>query len=298
MIKKIHVRSAREDRVGDFYAPSDGSATAAVRESSPSASVPTCVFIGDFNVGKSALINAIIREDLMPTAMEESTRFPALITRQARGDTGRFVAIRTDGTVEPLTQRQFTLRARAAREESASTVALLARVPAMPFGHIRLIDSPGLSSTSHHGWRGLLDESEASLAVIVVDVEYWAAKHSMELLTQVQAAFANVALVANKADHLNRHEIARVCESAPKRLRAAGARRVPVFTVSASLERGRGFADDELRAMTKNPVLVACDSGFDALRLFFYEWESRFASPASDDNLFAWARSVQASSNQ
>jgi hypothetical protein len=168
----------------------------------------------------------------------------------------------------------------------------------IPFSVLGFLDSPGLSSTVGHGWRGLVTSRPESIVAVVLDIECWAAKHSMELVREVQATFSNVIIVANKADQLNRHEIDRIRVTVPRRLKEAGVTPVPLFAVSAELERGRGESANEVRLDTRPGVLTACDTGFDALRLHLYEWESRFMpSMASTDDLIVWASATRTTSN-
>ena len=57
-------------------------AASVAEPSSPSA--PTVIFVGDFNVGKSLLINALLRHNALPASGEESRALPTFVTRSVQ----------------------------------------------------------------------------------------------------------------------------------------------------------------------------------------------------------------------
>jgi hypothetical protein len=126
------------------------------------------------------------------------------------------------------------------------------------------------------------------LVLVVTDIEYWAAKHTMDFIAFHQEQFGDsIMVVANKADHLNAQEIERIHQKASQRMEEYGINPAPrFFTISARLEQFRLEPKNEYRCRTKARVRELCDSGFDALRVALYEFEAargrRFPRPALD----------------
>ncbi len=234
------------------------------------------VFVGDFNVGKSLLINALLRANLLYTGREESRTLPTFVVR---GDGDRILhAAFTPKEPEPIlkTHEQFlSLRWDGRGERDYDAAAALA--PEMPFRKLMLVDLPGGSSelracAALPSMRALPNV----LFVVATSVEYWPARHTMELIAAHHELFAGRFVVAaNMADLLNPDEIRRIRDKAARRMEAFGITPAPpFFTLSARLECARRIPNDEYRRRIKPEVRDLCDAGFDALRVALYEFEA------------------------
>ncbi len=247
----------------------------------PGARVPCAFFMGDFNAGKSALINALLRKELLPAGREESRSLPTLIVRH-EGGWADYAALSSEAGIVTCSHEEF-LGVRQGEGNPKGHLALAARVPGYPFNHLVLADTAGTSSDVLESVRlSGLEDADLGLMVVVTDIEYWSAKHSMDFIAyHHELLHGEVLVVANKADHLNASEIRRISDRAAMRLESYGIRPAPrFFTVSARLEAARGAEHNEYRNRTKREVRERCDAGFDALRVALYEFEAKHGAAA------------------
>ncbi len=237
---------------------------------------PHALFVGDYNCGKSTIINALLRSPLVPTACEETTSVLTFIG--PRAEPGVVLsALRGDSRI-PLSKESF----QAFRHGSVppgSAEALFVEAGFSPFSQLVLVDSEGISSTANPELPALIAGRETPLVIVLVlDIEYWSARHSLNLLSRLAADHERLVLVANKADQVTAADLRRIRESASRRVQGAAARSLPFFSVSARLEASRGNPADEYRAGTKAAVREACDASFDGFRLALYEFEARYGA--------------------
>ncbi len=266
--------------------------------SSP-ASQPPCAFVvGDFNVGKSALLNALLRREILHTSREEGRALPTFIGR-SWDSCDRFAALGADGAqVSAKTHDEF-LRIRHEAKGPREHRALAVGCASSPFNDLLLVDTAGMSSDACESAEiANLTHQDAALLIVVMDIEYWAAKHTMDFVAFHQEQFGErLYMVANKADHLNASEIERIQAKATQRLEDYGIAPAPrFFSLSARLESSRRSTKDEYRSRTKSRVRELCDAGFDALRVALYEFEASHShreKPATADD---WIRMPLATS--
>lgn len=240
---------------------------------------PCALFLGDFNAGKSTLINALLRRDALNTSREESRALPTFILR-TDGPEAAFAALGSDGTTIADKDHDEFMVIRQDRNNEPGYVALAGQFPSIPFRHLLLLDTAGLSSeTAKMVDAARVTDATGMLLVVVTDIEYWNARHTMELIAGQQARFGDRLLViANKADHLNAGEIRRIRDKAPGRMKSFGIAPQPrFFTVSSRLECARQAPQNEYRHRTRPEVRDLCDAGFDALRVALYEFEAQHA---------------------
>jgi GTP-binding protein EngB required for normal cell division len=237
---------------------------------------PTVVFIGDFNVGKSALVNSLLRRETLLCGREETRGLPTFLARSDRRE-AEYVAYHSgDGTLTPKSHEEF-LNIHHERGNEAGYSALGAGLPVTPFSNLVFIDTAGMSSD-------ILDSTDVThladddnlLVVVVADIDYWAAKHTLDMIAAHRENYGHSLLVvANKADRLNYDEIRRISERAQKRMEAYGISPAPAFfALSARLEAARAQGDNEYRQRTKESVRECCAGGFDAFRVALYEFEA------------------------
>lgn len=243
---------------------------------------PYALVLGDFNVGKSTLINALLRQELVYTNRRQSNALPAFLAQAQNGESS-FAAWPAEGQQASLEYEAF-IGLRREPGKFCPYEAVGALVSGMPFARLITIDTPG-TSTDHCETIDVtaLAAVAPTMLVVVADIEYWNARHTMELLARHQDAYAGAILVvANKADHLNPDEIRRIADKASQRMANFGIASPPPFlTVSARLEAARRKGGDEYRQRTKRPVRELCDAAFDALRVALYEFEAMHALAAA-----------------
>jgi GTP-binding protein EngB required for normal cell division len=257
-----------------------------MQESTPS----PCVFVvGDYNTGKSTLLNALLRQEVLHTSREEGRALPTFLCRISENH-DRFAAVSArDSSLIPKTHDEF-LRIRREEEQPPSFRALAAGCVHAPFNNLVLVDTAGMSTDACESMEiADLKDQEDGLVLVVTDIEYWAAKHTMDFIAFHQEQFGDsIFVVANKADHLNAQEIERIHQKAAQRMEEYGITPAPrFFTLSARLEQFRNEPRNEYRCRTKARVRELCDSSFDALRVALYEFEAargrRFARPPLDE---------------
>ena len=239
---------------------------------------PCAVLVGDMNTGKTSLLNALLRRELLAVSREDSRALPTVVARTDNREAS-FAGLDGDGAHTALAQEEVSL-VRRDRNNPGGLHALAARLPMVSFDRLLLLDTPGLATeTTRTVDLKALDERDRALLVVVTDIEYWSSKHNMDFIAQHHDHFGDaLVVVANKADHLNEDEVCRIVDKAPQRLEEYGIKPAPrFFALSARLEMARQAPFNEYRARTKRGVRDRCDAGFDALRVALYEFEARCA---------------------
>lgn len=258
-----------------------------------STSTPYALFMGDFNVGKSSLVNALVRREALVTSRRETR---AVTTYVSRGTSDEpFYGGWSGGPIETLGHEEY-LGTRLDMNPKGFK-ALSARLPGLPFSRLVLVDTVGTSSEIKASVRlTALADAPQALMVVVTDIEYWSARHTMEFIQHHRALMGeSLLVVANKADHLNASEIQRLTDKATQRMEQFGIKPAPRFlAVSARLEAAR-HQGGEYRARTKRDVRERCDAGMDALRVALYEFEARHAAGEPADALGVVASPLSAS---
>lgn len=242
--------------------------------------------MGDFNVGKSSLINALVRREALVTSRRETRAVTTYVSRGTSdepfygGWPGPGDGIDTLGHEEYLATRL---------DVNPKTYRVLsARLPELPFSRLALVDTIGTSSEIKASVRlNALEDVSQALMIVVTDIEYWSARHTMEFIQHHRGLMGDsFIVVANKADHLNASEIHRLCDKAASRMEQFGIKPAPrFFAVSARLESARSAGGNEYRSRTKRDVRERCDAGMDALRVALYEFEARHAAGAPAEAL-------------
>lgn len=258
-----------------------------VDQGSPRTPFPTAVFSGDFNTGKSLLINALLRQNLLLISREESMTPPVLVAGKSGGEVLYGARLREEQEIVAQSREQF-LSSRKVNGIPCESDALGILTPEMPFRHFVFVDTPGASTQeSRPAIPAAAAALDNALFVLVTTLEYWPARHTMSLIREYQMRFpGRFLVVANMTDHVNPNEIRRVRDKGRQRMERNGiAPAPPFFTLSARLELARRNGDDEYRRRIKTEVRELCDAGFDAFRVALYEFEAKASLSAADYDL-------------
>ncbi|HNT89422.1 MAG TPA: GTPase domain-containing protein, partial [Candidatus Hydrogenedentes bacterium] len=152
---------------------------------------PCVLFMGDFNVGKSSLINALLRREALFASREESRALPTFVTRTDRAEAHFAAYLPEKGRVDEKGQDEF-FDIRQDRNNEAGYILMGARLPAIPFSNLVLIDTAGASSdacetidVSH------LATPDKAMLVVVTDIEYWAARHTLDFVKSHLTVFGD-----------------------------------------------------------------------------------------------------------
>lgn len=123
------------------------------------------VLVGAFSVGKSSLLNMLIQEHLLQTALEETTALPTFIEH---GVQRSMQLIDTRGSVSTLSIDEFKQATTQAPENAACAVLAL---PLDWLRGLQIIDLPGLGSmsASNHAYT-LAQIQQADAVLYLLDV--------------------------------------------------------------------------------------------------------------------------------
>lgn len=258
--------------------------------------LPAALFVGDFNTGKTLLINALLRKNLLFISREESLTPPVFV---ARGESDEVVYGARPGNGDspvPRSHEQF-LSSRQMDGVPCDSDALGILAPDMPFRHFILVDTPGASTEENKpAIPGVNAALNNALFVLTTTLEYWPARHTISLIKEYQVRFpGRFVVVANMADQVNANEIRRVRDRARHRMERNGIYPAPpFFALSARLELARNSGEDEYRRRIKHEVRELCDAGFDAFRVALYEFEAKVSRGSENYDLEALLNSTLA----
>lgn len=204
--------------------------------------------VGEFNRGKTTLINALLGADVLPTGVLPVTAVPALVrfgtTPRAllRLLDGAEVAIGIDDLRGYLTEQENPGNRKGVREASIEYPA-----PVLASGLI-LVDTPGTGSVHRHNTQATVDFlPRVDVALIVLSVEAPLADSEARLLEDVTRTAARIAICLNKVDRLTPSEMQEAIDFVrPRAERLCGRAEVTVFAVSAR----DGGADRGVAALT------------------------------------------------
>ncbi len=172
--------------------------------------------LGQFKRGKSTVLNALLGESLMPTAVVPVTAIPthvqagasprvAISFRGERRPVEEFTAARAADLEEHL-QRFVTEEANRDNRLDVATVQVFLPAPMLSKGMV-LIDTPGIGSTLRHNTEatlGFLPQCDVALFVVSVDPPMTQAE--AEFLATVLRHVPHLAFVLNKIDQLESRE--------------------------------------------------------------------------------------------
>jgi GTP-binding protein EngB required for normal cell division len=171
--------------------------------------------LGQFKRGKSTFLNALLAEDLLPTAVVPLTAVPVYLEHGAR-PLLRVGFLNGHAAEEYDPARGHDLRAellRLATEAGNSAnrlgvrrIELFHPAPILGAG-IVLIDTPGVGSTLRHNTQATLDFlSECDAALFVVSPDPPITEVEVDFLARIQGHAARLIFVLNKIDYLDEEE--------------------------------------------------------------------------------------------
>ena len=224
-----------------------------------------CAILGQMKRGKSSLLNAIIGTTILPSAVTPLTA----ISTYVRG--GRRYAMHSEGEsgseelcfadakglgsalAERVTERGNPRNRRRLRRVDVEVIS-----PRLQNG-LTFIDTPGIGSTHAHNTKvaiATLPACDVALFVISPDPPLTASE--LDYLKDVLHHVAEVIVILNKVDTVDKHDEAEIVEFVQTALAEAGICGLQLFSVSA-----RRKLDE-----TSAGVSARDESGFDALSAY------------------------------
>jgi small GTP-binding protein len=198
------------------------------------------VVLGEFKRGKSTLINALLKRNVLPTGVVPLT---SVVTIIAAGDDDRLRVYFHDGREEEHPLGELAEYVTEARNPANRLGVELARVEIehdLLRAGLELVDTPGIGSIHSHNTevaRGFLPRVDAALCVL--DASQPLSEGERELFREAAERVPRLLLVINKIDHLDHADR----EVAVEFIRSAlhdllGDSEVELFAVSARRREG------------------------------------------------------------
>jgi small GTP-binding protein len=224
--------------------------------------------LGQFNRGKSTLLNALLGHPLLPMAITPLTAIPTFIRNGVTPDlTITYKSGRRDRTeaaqIADLGPHLAQTVAEGANTLHAQGVARVdVTIPLLLSGGVTLIDTPGIGSTQRHNTEtaeSVLPECDGALLVISVDPPITEAE--IDYLSRIRATVAHVIVVMNKIDTVDAADHAAAVTFVREVLvdRGGFTQAPTIFSVSAK---------NALRAKLANDSCLLAASGLPDLEVY------------------------------
>lgn len=233
--------------------------------------------LGQFKRGKSTLINALLGETILPSAVIPATAVATRIRAGARAEAevhfqdGRVQSSARSGNGEELTRFLADYVTEEGNPQNARCVARVDLHHPSPVlrAKVVLIDTPGVGSTFRHNTEAtlaLLPECDAALFVVSADPPL--TEVEAEFLRQVRRHVSRLVFVLNKVDYLAPVELDEATRFLRRVLSEQGLLpdEAPIFHLSAR---------DALRSHTAGDGESWRRSGADALRAYLVDFLAR-----------------------
>lgn len=199
--------------------------------------------VGEFNVGKSTLVNALVEEEVVPMGILPTTAHTCYI-RYGPRKTARVVYKDQHAGAEERTVEVDYAEARRRMDEETDQIAHLEFLyPHPQLRSIHFWDTPGFNATEQgHDEIASRALHEAEAILWVFDAKQTLTRSELDRLEEIEDAGERVIALVNKADELDDHQLAELREYLDTRLAPLTAGN---FAVSARDALRRATADRE-----------------------------------------------------
>lgn len=133
-----HVAQVLQQLPVDWHEPVQALAVATLQSGQPL----RLILVGSFSVGKSSMLNMLLQENILPTALEETTALPTFIEH---GSMREMQLLGRDGSTLPLDESEFAHVTTHAPDGAACVVL---KLPEPWLRGVSIIDLPGLGTVS------------------------------------------------------------------------------------------------------------------------------------------------------
>ncbi len=200
--------------------------------------------VGEFKRGKSTLVNAFIRESLLPTAVIPLTSVTTIISY---GPKTIVNVIFINGASEEIAAD--ALKAYVSESENPNNCK---RVSAVEIKHpslflkdgVRIIDTPGVGSANAHNTKTTYDYlPQIDAAIFMFSADQPASQTELNFLQEVSAQAPKLFLVQNKIDYLAQAEIDQSLAYLTKTVEGALGVAVTIYPISARSALARRSGD-------------------------------------------------------
>ena len=207
--------------------------------------------IGQFKRGKSSLINAMLKDEILPVGIIPLT---TVVTEIRQADTFRAAVCFTDGSTKEIKKEELedycSEQKNQGNHKKVETVKLW--IPDHPFQEgVVLVDTPGVGSVHQHNTDSsyaYLEQSDAIIFLLSVDSPV--SETEREFLLKAGEYASKFFFAVNKIDTVSPEDFATFQEFCTKVIEESMDRRITLYGVSA--KTGRGI--DELTKALKNEL--------------------------------------------
>lgn len=165
----------------------------------------TIAFIGEFNAGKSSIVNALLKRNLLPTGVLPTTRLPCAIEHATIES---LIGVKDGGIVtpRPLEDLQSLLEERhdgtGPQLPEFARMLLFVRLPTI--SNLRILDLPGLNARLvRHQTCSEAAVEEADIVVWIDNATQFAAASNTRSRTRLARAWQSLILVLNRVDEID-----------------------------------------------------------------------------------------------
>jgi len=165
----------------------------------------TIAFMGEFNAGKSSIVNALLQRPLLPTGVLPTTRIPCAIEY---ADIESLIGVREGGIVTPRplddlrTLLVETHDGADVRLSGFERMLLFVRLPTIT--HLRILDLPGLNARLvRHQTCSETAIGEADIVVWIDNATQFAAASNVASRTRLAKPWQSLILVLNRVDEID-----------------------------------------------------------------------------------------------
>ncbi|MBE6852642.1 MAG: GTP-binding protein [Ruminococcus sp.] len=172
------------------------------------------VIVGEFSVGKSTFLNALMGEKILPSYSDETTATVTFLRHKNKADNCQKGCVHyADGSSEDIDSIETDVISRYVSTRSdipvAATVNHLDLFLDSPFleGNVTLVDTPGLNGTAD-GHREITEAQimKSNVCLFMFSADRPGGKSEFEFLSQIKTKANKIIFVLNKIDQIKNNE--------------------------------------------------------------------------------------------
>lgn len=206
------------------------------------------VVLGQFKRGKTSLINALLGDEILPTAVVPLTSIATILKY---GEALRIMVFLNDGSVKEIRHENLPLyvteKGNPKNEKNVREVVITYPSQYLKDG-VQLIDTPGVGSVYQHNTDiayQYIPKSDAALFLLSVDQPV--SRAELDFLNDVKEYSDRIFFLQNKADYVGPKDLEESIEFSMNVLRDCIGSDIRIFPVSAKLALdGRLSGSDEM----------------------------------------------------
>lgn len=161
------------------------------------------ILVGAFSVGKSSLLNALLGENILQVAMEETTALPTFIEFNGGNSPKSMQLVFSNGEVQNIDEEQFKIVTTKAPENAAFAEL---RMPLQWLNNISIIDLPGLGSVSTEYKNYTIAQIKQADAVLYLLNPVGPSENDVTMINEILNLGKYIQIMVSKYDIINESE--------------------------------------------------------------------------------------------